>query len=208
MRLLLDLLPVILFFASFKYAGRNVDEALDLLQFLSITGVSTEQAPILVATVVVIVATFAHIGLVRWRHGEVDKMLWVSLALVIVTGTLTLLFRDDSFIKWKPTLLYWTMGGGLLIALRVFGKNPLGSLLGSKIELPINIWHRLNLHWGGFFLVLGFTNLFVAFQFPTDVWVDFKLFGLTGLLLVFIVVQFLLLGPHLRQASAEFPQDR
>jgi len=190
MKILFDLFPVILFFASFKYSEKNPDVAASLMsQLLGPSFVATAQAPILLATVVVIVATVAQIGWVWMRHGKVDKMLWVSLVLVVVFGGLTLFFQDESFIKWKPTILYWIFAGSMAFSALVLKKNAIRLMLGEQMELPESLWTKVNVSWMVFFLFMGALNLFVAFNYPLDVWVNFKLFGGMGLMLVFVLVQ-------------------
>ena len=165
MKLLFDLFPVILFFVAFKLQG------------------------IYVATAVAIAATVAQIIWTKTRHGKVDTMLWVSFAIISVFGGATLLLQDETFIKWKPTVLYWLFSSILLVSNVMFNKNLMRSLLQEKIALPLHIWHRLNLSWSLFFALLGFINLYVAFNYSTDTWVNFKLFGFTGLMLVFVLAQ-------------------
>src|SRR5512139_3946734 len=114
MKLLFDLFPVILFFATFKYYGSNPEGAAGLVgSLLGSVVLDVKQAPILLATIVVIVATMAQIAWVHFRHGKVDKMLWVSLVLVVVFGGMTLAFQDETFIKWKPTILYVVFAASL-----------------------------------------------------------------------------------------------
>lgn len=175
MKFLFDLFPVILFFVTFKLAG------------------------IYAATAVAIGATFAQIGWVWFRHRKVDTMLWVSLGIVTVFGGMTLALHDETFIKWKPTVLYWAFAGALGGGLLFFRKNLIRSLLADKMELPDVVWQKLNLSWIGFFVFMGFANLFVAFNFSTDDWVNFKLFGGTGLMLVFVLAQGLLLSKHIEE---------
>ncbi|MDO8264043.1 MAG: septation protein A [Gallionella sp.] len=165
MKLLFDLFPVILFFVAFKLQG------------------------IYVATAVAIAATVAQIIWTKFRHGKVDTMLWVSFAIITVFGGATLLLHDETFIKWKPTVLYWLFSAILLVSNVMFNKNLMRALLQEKIALPLHIWHRLNLSWSLFFAVLGFINLYVAFNYSTDGWVNFKLFGFTGMMLIFILAQ-------------------
>lgn len=198
MKLLFDLFPVILFFATFKYAGvRPDDAALWAGELLGSSSISPAQAPILLATVVVILATIAQIAWVRFRHGKVDRMLWVSLALVVLFGGMTLVFQNEAFIKWKPTLLYWIFAASMGFAALVLKKNVMQSMLGAQLQLPEPVWQRVNLSWLLFFLTMGALNLIVAFNFSTDIWVDFKLFGGMGLMLVFVVAQGLFLSKYM-----------
>ena len=201
MKLLFDLFPVILFFATFKYSEKNPEAAAGWMNALLGGAVDLKQAPILLATVVVIAATIAQIAWVHFRHGRVDKMLWVSLGLVVVFGGLTLVFQDETFIKWKPTILYWVFAGSLAFAALVLRKNPVRAMLGEQLTLPDAVWTRVNFSWVAFFLFMGALNLFVAFNFPTDTWVNFKLFGGMGLLLLFVLGQGLLLSKYVEDKS-------
>ena len=188
MKLLFDLFPVILFFVVFKFAGSNPDSAQALATSIGYF-VDPKQLPILLATAAAIVATIAQIAWTKFRHGKVDMMLWVSFAIIAVLGSATLLLHDDTFIKWKPTVLYWIFSAILLVSNVLFNKNLMKLLLQEKIALPLHAWNRLNLSRSLFFAVLGFINLYVAFNYSTDSWVNFKLFGFTGLMLVFILAQ-------------------
>jgi len=172
MKFLFDIFPVILFFVAYKLAD------------------------IFVATAVAIAATFAQIGWVWLRRRKVEPMLWVSLVIIAVFGGATLVLRDETFIKWKPTVLYWLFGIALLVAEQGFGKNLIRTMMGSQLELPARVWSRLNRSWAGFFLVMGVLNLYVAYNFATDIWVDFKLFGSMGLMLVFILGQAVFLSKY------------
>ena len=173
MKFLFDLFPVILFFVAFKVFD------------------------IYIATAVVIVATMAQIGWVWHRHGKVDTMLWVSLGLVVVFGGATLILHDETFIKWKPTILYWLFALTLLGSAQFFGKNLIRAMLDQQLGLPEALWPRLNYAWIGFFAVMGALNIWVAFSFSTDTWVSFKLFGGMGLMLVFIILQGLMLAKYI-----------
>ena len=198
MKLLFDLFPVILFFATFKYYGSDPEGAAALVgSLLGSAVLDVKQAPILLATVVVIVATMAQIAWVHFRHGKVDKMLWVSLALVTVFGGLTLIFQDETFIKWKPTILYWVFAASMIFATLVLKKNPIKAMLGEQLTLPDPVWNKVNLSWTAFFAFMGALNLIVAFNFSTDTWVNFKLFGGMGLMLLFVLGQGLMLSKYI-----------
>jgi intracellular septation protein len=202
MKFLFDLLPVILFFGAFKYYEPRPDAAATLLNGL-FDGVGMAaafppaQSPILVATVVVILATAAQIAWVWLRHGKVDGMLWTSLVLVVLFGGMTLVFRDETFIKWKPTVLYWIFALVLLVSATLLRRNLIRTMLAAQVELPEALWGRLNLAWVGFFAAMGVANLIVAFNYPTEIWVNFKLFGGMGLMLLFIVAQGFWLARHM-----------
>ena len=202
MKILFDFLPIALFFGMFKYAEGNKDwaaaTATDWLGFMVSGGVvGVAEAPVLLATVVVIVATLAQILWLKASGRKVDAMLWISLALVTVLGSATIYFHSESFIKWKPTVLYWVMGGSLLLGQLIFKKNGIKSLMGAQMRLPDATWIMVNYSWVAFFAVMGCLNLWVAFNFPTSTWVNFKLFGGMGLMLVFIMVQALYLNKRI-----------
>ena len=175
MKFLFDLFPVILFFVAFKLAD------------------------IYVATGVAIAATFAQIGWLWLRKRRIEPLLWASLGIVVVFGGATLLLRDETFIKWKPTVLYWLFAAVLTGGQLLTGKNLMRTMLSSQVQLPEPVWKRLNLSWAGFFAFMGALNLYVAYSFPTDIWVNFKLFGGTGLMLLFVVAQALLLARHVEE---------
>ena len=187
-KIIFDLFPVILFFAVFKLAGNNPDATQEWASSIGYLA-DTAQLPILFATAIAIVATIVQIIWIKSRHGKVDTMLWVSFAIIAVFGGATLLLHDETFIKWKPSVLYWMFSAILLVSNIAFNKNLMKSLLQEKISLPLHVWHRLNLSWSLFFAALGFINLYVAYSYSTDSWVNFKLFGFTGLMLVFILAQ-------------------
>jgi intracellular septation protein len=202
MKLLADFLPIILFFAAFKYADGNKEWAAafaaEHFGFLVSGGkVGPGEAPVLLATVVVIAATLVQVLVLKLRGRKVDTMLWVSLVLVVVLGGLTIWFHSETFIKWKPTLLYWVMAGAFALGPLLFGKNLLRLLLGAQLQLPDPVWRRLNWAWVAFFAVMGSLNLWVAYTFSTNIWVNFKLFGSVGLMLLFTLAQGLYLSRHL-----------
>lgn len=174
MKLLFDFFPIILFFIVFKLAG------------------------IYAATAVTIAATFAQIGWVWLKHRKVEPMLWMSLGVVVVFGGATLIFHNDTFIKWKPTVLYWLFAAILSGAQLLQGKNLMRALMGKQMQLPDAIWNKVNWSWVVFFALMGVLNLAIAYNFSTDLWVDFKLFGSLALTLVFVVGQSLLLSRHMK----------
>jgi intracellular septation protein len=215
MKLLFDFLPIVLFFVAFKYSDANKDWAAAFASqhfgFLVAGGtVGTGEAPVLLATMVVIVATLAQVAWLKLRGRGIDKMLWVSLALVVVLGGLTIYFHSETFIKWKPSVLYWVMGLAFWLSPLLFGKNLLRALLGEQMQLPAKVWHRLNFAWVAFFAAMGLLNLWVAYNFSTDTWVNFKLFGSLGLTLAFTVAQGVVLARYLKDdeaAAAHPPAD-
>jgi intracellular septation protein len=181
MKLLIDFFPIILFFVAFKVAG------------------------IYVATGVAIAATIAQIVWLRHSTGKVEVMQWVSLGVIVLFGGLTIALQNETFIKWKPTVLYWLMGGTLAAGQLIFRKNLLKKLMGSQLELPESAWRTTNWSWIVFFAAMGIVNLWVAYHFDTDTWVNFKLFGGMGLMVVFVIGQALYLQRYMKTEGASKP---
>lgn len=174
MKFLFDLFPVILFFAVYSFTG-----------------------DIFIATMVIIPATVVQVIFARIKFGKVDGMLWTSMVLIIVMGGLTLWLHDKRFIMWKPTVLYWLFTVVLLLAPVVAKRNLIRIMLEKQIQLPDQVWSRLNLAWAIFFALMGVLNIYVALNFSESTWVDFKLFGATGFMLLFVLGQSLFLARHM-----------
>ena len=179
MKLLIDFFQIALFFAVFKLWG------------------------IYPATAVAIVATIVQIAYLRFKLGKVEPMQWVSLGVIGLFGGATLLAQDENFIKWKPTVLYWLMGAALLVGQLLLRKNLIKSLMGGQVQLPDHAWNTLNWAWSSFFAAMGGLNLWIAYHFDTDTWVNFKMFGGLGLMLLFILVQ----AVYMSRFMQEKPQD-
>jgi intracellular septation protein len=178
LKFLFDFFPVILFFVAFKVSD------------------------IYVATAVAIAATLGQIGYMLARRRKVAKMQWASLVIIGLFGGATILLHDETFIKWKPTVLYWLTGATFLGAL-AFKTNLVKAVMGEGIALPEPIWTRLAVAWGVFFLFKGALNLWVAYHFSTDVWVNYKVFGSVGLILAFVIAQALWLSKYVQDAPAK-----
>ena len=177
MKFLFDFFPILLFFAAFKLAD------------------------VYVATGVAMAASAAQIAWLKLRGKPVEVMQWAGLGIIVVFGGMTLLFHDETFIKWKPTVLYGLFALALLLAPRFTGKNPLRAIMGEKVALPDPVWQRLTRAWVAFFAAMGALNLFVAFTYPLDVWVNFKVFGTLALTVVFVILQALWIGRHAEDPS-------
>ena len=130
-------------------------------------------------------------------------MLWVSFAIIAVFGGATLILHDETFIKFKPTILYWVFATILLGSNLFLKKNLMRTLLKEKLTLPTKVWNQVNLGWSLFFVLLGVVNLYVAFNFSTDAWVNFKLFGATGMMLVFVLLQAMVLSKYMPEEEKE-----
>ena len=165
MKFLADLFPVILFFIAYKVFG------------------------IYVATAVAIGASVLQVGYSHFTRGKVDTMHWVTLGLLILFGGMTLLLQDPVFIKWKPTVVNWLFAVAFLVSGLFMERSLIQRMMDHVIKLPREIWNRLNLAWISFFISVGILNLYVAYNYPEDTWVNFKLFGLMGLTLVFVLAQ-------------------
>lgn len=202
MKFLFDLMPVIMFFGAYKVAGVYDMAAAELASDWLGKSISAQQAPILIATAVTILATFIQIAVVWLKHRKVDTMLWVSLAIVTLLGGATLIFNNPVFIKWKPTAVYWLFGTTLMISALIFKKNLIRAVLEVQIHLPAPIWERLNAAWAVFFALMGVLNLYVAFNYPETTWVNFKLFGGTGLMLLFVLGQGVYLSRYMEEESS------
>lgn len=206
MKFLLDFLPLGLFFAAFKYGESHREWAAAFvtaqLGFMVSGGhIGPEEAPTILATLVVMAATLLQVIVLKLLRQKIDLLLWVSLTLVVVLGTLTLYFHSETFIKWKPTGLYWVMALGFWASLRFWGKNLLRTML-KDVELPDAIWTRLNGMWIAFFGGMGVLNLAVAYGFSTSTWASFKVFGATALMFVFVLAQGVYLSRHLPPEEA------
>ena len=173
MQLIADYFPLILFFLAFKWQG------------------------IMVATAVAIAASVLQIAWFKWKR-KVSVVHWLSLVIIVVFGGATLILQDEVFIKWKPTVLYGAFGTILAVGKLAFGRDLIGYLL-KDITLPAAVWTRVTWSWVGFFAAMAVLNWYVAFHFPTDTWVNFKVWGGIGLFLAFALAQGLLLARHVEE---------
>ena len=217
MKFLFDFLPIILFFIAFRVADGHADSAArfatDHFGFMVSGGVvGPEEAPVLIATVVVVTATVVQIALFLVSRRKVDAMLWITFAIVTILGGATVWFHNPTFIKWKPSALYWATGIVFWLSDALFHKNLLKSAIGEQLEMPEAIWRRLNLAWIVFFAAMGFVNLYVAYNYSTSTWATFKVFGLTGFMFLFMLLQGLAVARHVRIVDepvvALAPDDR
>ena len=183
MKLLLDFLPIALFFGAYKLFD------------------------IFVATGVLMAATVLQMGTIYLIDRKLQAMHKITLALILVFGSLTLLLHDDTFIKWKPTLLYTGLAVALAFALWVMKKSFLKLLLGSQLVLPDTVWMRLNVAWIVYCVFMAALNSYVALYFSTDTWMNFKLWGYV-FPLSFIVAQGIYIAPFIKAASEKQELDK
>jgi len=178
MKLLFDFLPIVLFFVAYKLAD------------------------IYVATGVLIVATLGQVAWSWLRHRRVEKMPLVTAVLVAVFGGATLIFHDPVFVKWKPTVVNWLFAAVFIGSCFIGHKTVIERLMGGQLELPAPIWVKLTVAWALFFVTMGLLNLYVAFTFDENTWVNFKLFGILGLTLVFVLAQAAYMSRYLKSDDA------
>ena len=188
MKLLFDFFPIVLFFITFKFYEDH-------------------REGVLAATAVVIVATIVQVGVTWLRKRKVEKMHLTTLAMIVVLGGATLLLEDEIFIKWKPTAVYWLFSLVFLGSHFIGHTNVYKRLMQHAVQLPDPVWTRLNLSWVVFFALLGFVNLYVVYNFDTETWVNFKLFGLMGLMLVFVLAQGVYMARHMPADDKEGGTD-
>ncbi|GGI80649.1 septation protein A [Legionella impletisoli] len=184
MKLLFDFFPILVFFICYKLFG------------------------IYVATAVAMVASLIQVLFYRIKMQKYEKMHLISLGLILILGGATLFFHNPWFIKWKPTVLYW-LASLVFIGSSFIGKKTLiQKMMDGNITLPTKIWSRLNIAWALFFLIMGALNLYIAYSFDTNIWVNFKLFGGAGLTLLFILLQAIYLARHVEDKPIEQQTSR
>ena len=208
MKFLLDFLPLILFFGSFRYADANKEWAAAFASqhfgFMVSGGtVGTEEAPVLLATVLMAIVTVVQVATMKAMKRKIHLMLWITLALVLVLGSATVWFHNPDIIKWKPSIAYWTLGLAFWVSRMMFKRDLLQEMLGEEMQLPDFVWQRLNFAWIAFLGLMGLLNLYVAYSFSTSTWASFKVFGATGLMLVFSIGQVFYLSRYLKPEEAE-----
>lgn len=207
MKLLFDFFPILLFFAVYKFytdIPAAVIHAISGVTYLSLTPGEPSDA-IYLATAVAILAAFAQVTMAWVRHRRLEKMHLASLLVITLFGGATLALQDPLFIKWKPTILNWLFAVVFLASQLIGKKNLAQRMMDHAINVPQHIWRRVNLAWGVFFLFAGLANLYVAYSFSEEVWVDFKLFGLMGLTLMFVFAQAFYLARFLPQDEEQQP---
>lgn len=179
MKFLFDFFPIILFFAAFKLYD------------------------IFVATSVAIVATLCQMLIARWQTGRFEKTHVISFFAILILGGATLILHNEVFIKWKTTAIYWILGLIFLLNPLFSKKTIMENLAGDKLKIPSTIWLKLNRSWGWFFTTIGFVNLYVMYHFDTETWVNFKLFGILGLTLLFVILQAIYMAKHINPENGE-----
>ena len=209
MKLLFDFFPIILFFVSF-YQAKFLIENTFIGNLINLERPEHVNATI-VATGIAIVASFIQVGYNWLKTHKIERMHMFSLALITVLGGITIIIGDPAFIQWKPTVLNWVFALVFLLSIFIGEKNLVERMMGSQLDLPDYVWTRLNLSWVAFFLISGAANLYVAFYYDTEAlpevrmetWVDFKLFGLMGLTIIFVILQAIYLARFIQEVEEE-----
>ncbi len=210
MKIIFDILPVLLFFATYKAAGRMPDQGAGLAThwlgaFVQGGIVGQTEAPALLATAVVILATLVQVIWYRLAGHKIHLMLWVSTVLIIVFGALAVWFHNQMFIMWKPSIYFWVSGLIFWASQTFFHKNIWRSTLGEDMVVPDTVWQRFNFSWVAFFGLMGLLNLVVVYFFR-DHWVSFHTFGSSVMSVLFMGGSFYYLNKHIEhEPVAEKP---
>jgi len=183
MKFLADFFPILLFFIAYKMYD------------------------LYVATAVIIAASLVQISYAWLKHRKVEKMHLITFAMVAIFGGLTLFLQDEMFIKWKPSVINWLFAIAFIGSQYIGQKTFIERMLGGNIQLPRNNWVKLNFSWAMFFAALGFINLYVVYNFDTDTWVNFKLFGMTGLTFAFVLAQGIFLMKFMKQQETQTEEN-
>ena len=185
-----------------------MDFLIDLVPALPFLLVAFNLIDMFLATKLAMGAAVLQLVASRLRYGRIKRIHAITFAAIIVFGSITLFLHDDLFIKIKPTVLNWGFAVVFLVAAQVFGKNLLKMLLGEKLSMPDPIWGRLNLMWVAYFFFIGAANLYVALRMSAEAWGKFRVFGMYGALLVFMVIQGLYVYRHMAHEPAAEPPDQ
>ncbi len=188
MKLLIDFLPIVIFFLVYKMAPQFIEAISPALNGEQIQ-ILSDMPAIILATAVLIPATMLQILYTKITTGKVETMHLVTLALVVIMGGATVILQDKTFIQWKPSVVNWLFAAAFLGSRFIGKKTILERMMGQNLDLPAVAWQKLNYAWVAFFTFSGIANLYVAYNFSEDIWVNFKLFGLLGLTIIFIIAQ-------------------
>jgi intracellular septation protein len=212
MKILFDFFPIILFFVSFY-------QAKFLIEYTFIGSLINPERPehinaTIIATGIAIVASFIQVGYSWLKMHKIERMHIFSLALITVLGGITIVIGDPAFIQWKPTVLNWAFALGFFLSIFIGEKNLVERMMSGQLDLPDYVWTRLNLSWVAFFLISGAANLYVAFYYDLEAqpavrmetWVDFKLFGLMGLTIIFVILQAFYLARFIQEEEEDQEQ--
>ena len=203
---LLEFIPVILFFVVYKMPEKAINFISPLLSDDWVNSLQNAK-PFVLATSVIIIATLIQIVITWIATRKVEKMTLVVLAVILVLGVPSIILNDPMVFMWKPTVANWLFAAAFALSYVIGQKKPLiQRMLGTQVSLPQPVWKRLNAAWIAFFIVSGSLNLLVAYNFSESTWVDFKLYGILGLTLVFGILQGVYLARHIQEPAEEQPK--
>jgi len=205
MKFFLDFFPVLLFFLVYKFFGDIPPQIIDLANSLPVIEINPQEPKdaIYFATLVLIIATIAQNAVHFLIYHKLEKMHLISLGILLAFGTLTLAFKDPLFIKWKVSIFNWFFGAAIIGSQFIGKKSLIERMMSHAINVPKNIWKQVNMMWGLFFLLVGVVNIYVAYNYSEDTWVNFKLFGVLGMTFVFMILQGVYLAKHALPEEAE-----
>lgn len=180
MKALIDFFPIVLFFLSYKISK-----------------------DMFLATAVAMGATMLQMLFMKWKHIEIKPIHWFGAVMILLLGSMSIYFHETIFLKWKFSVVEWTLGAAILIGQFVFKKNMLKMLMGQELALEESAWKTFSAMWAGFFIFLGTLNIYIAYNYSDDVWMNFKLYGSLGITFVFILLQSFWLAKHMPKEEAE-----
>lgn len=175
MKQFLDFLPLVVFFVFYK-----------------LYDIYIASGALIAASALVLIYTWI-------RYRKVEKVTLLTFIMVAIFGSLTMYYHNAEFIKWKVTVIYGLFAIALLVSQFLLGKPLIQRMLGKELTLPARVWNNLNIAWALFFLACGAANIYIAFWLPQSVWVNFKVFGLTGLTLVFTLLSGVYVYRHMTE---------
>lgn len=161
------------------------------------------------ATGSLILMSALHVLFFIVQRKPVPTKAWIFFGLIAVFGGLTIYLQDDTFLKWKVTIINGVFALALVISQYVFKQNIIKKFLGESLSLPEKVWTNLNLSWAAFFAFCAILNLYVAFNFEQETWINFKVFGLTGLMIIFSISSIFALYKYLpKEESNDEESDK
>jgi intracellular septation protein len=203
MKALFDFFPVLVFFLTFKFYESLPDSVIEManqLPFVELTAGNSKDA-IFMATLAIIIATLLQ-NIFHWLvYRRLEKMHLISLGILLIFGTLTLILKNPDYIAWKVTIFNWIFAGVILGSFFIGEKPLIERMMSHAISVPKQVWKKVNLSWGIFFIIVGALNLIVYEIYAKglddiDTWVNFKMFGILGLTLIFMIGQGIYISRH------------
>lgn len=207
MKFLFDIFPVLLFFLVLKFAEHDPVQAKALIDhyfagLLSNGESASDVAPVVLATIITVVATVFQISYLLIKRIKVEPLLWLSFIIMMGFGSATIYFQSPLFIKWKPSILYWCYACAFILAQLLFKTNLLKIAMGSQIKLPEPVWVKLSLVWAAFFIAMGILNIYVAYHYSTDTWANIKLISVVAIMPAFVIAQSLYLSKYMEEPQS------